>query len=774
MFVCRACLRKGLGALPYARTTETRLVTSLRTLRNHGFRRRTFATVSQPPARIETNDVTKAVPDDHEDSPSMKRLEWVVNKHLQYLKDPKLIADHVKATLQKDKFLEALLLTRKASRNTKVTVSWNHLIDYQMKQQRLHAAIKLYNEMKKRGQKPDATTYTVIFRGCASSNHPKLAVSEALRIYNKMISVGEIKPNMIHFNAVLDVCSRAGDIESLFGVVSTATEGLRNPNNWSYTIIFNALRYQAWDTKDMTPEDIRNNKQLAITRARTIWEEVMERWRDGKVMVDEQLVCAMGRVLATGDKLENDSILELLEQTMEIPNFNKTANQAALPKPAEEESATQEITATPTSTEGESGDSPQPKQPEVISKPKPTTKAPVAKRSSSNNFTYPKPSNNTLSLLLTSIANTRKTSIAPRYWEYMTKTLNIVPDKDNYVRYVQVLAKAHNSTKAAEVIPTIPSDCLNPMIYRVAFTCCAFDSQNNPQAFEHAKTIFRDMVKRTRVPDPLSMRIFLNTARGNDLIFKKQMETDPNAGKLALGLQIVTALDMLWAPFRVLGRSFNFPQTSKPLRNNIIKSPEQEHILTNERKKEMLHTARKMVAAYDWVLQGALTPPDKMAAILKARKTILIQMIERFTLKMERAERSMERMEAAARPEEKGNEKEEEEDNWEEVEEERRSDNDREFNVSRRRVDDSFSSSSFRGGSSRSSSGASWRERDYGHSRDSRTSSDRGAREGRSDRGRGDRGDSGKRDHFSVYKTRNSAPDKRDLAKLRRDLGKRL
>ncbi|KAM7185372.1 hypothetical protein V8F33_012424 [Rhypophila sp. PSN 637] len=761
MFVCRACLRKGLGALPYARTTEARLVSSLRTLPNHGFRRRTFATVSQPPARIETNDVTKAVPDDHEDSPSMKRLEWVVNKHLQYLKDPKLIADHVKATLQKDKFLEALLLTRKASRNTKVTVSWNHLIDHQMKQQRLHAAIKLYNEMKKRGQKPDATTYTVIFRGCASSHHPKLAVSEALRIYNKMISVGDIKPNMIHFNAVLDVCSRAGDIESLFTVVNTANEGLRNPNNWSYTIIFNALRHQAWDTKDMTPEDIRNNKQLAITRARTIWEEVMERWRDGKVMVDEQLVCAMGRVLATGDKLENDSILELLEQTMEIPNFNKTINQATFPKPAEDESATQEITTTATSSEGESGDSPQPKQSEV-SKPKPKTKAAVAKRSSSTNTTYPKPSNNTLSLLLTSIANTRKTSLAPRYWDYMTKTLNIVPDKDNYLRYVQVLAKAHNSTKAAEVIPTIPSDCLSPMIYRVAFTCCAFDSQNNPQAFEHAKTIFRDMVKRTRVPDPLSMRIFLNTARSNDLIFKKQMETDPSAGKLALGLQIVTALDMLWAPFRVLGRSFNFPQTSKPLRNNIIKSPEQEHALTNERKKEMLHTARKMVAAYDWVLQGAATPPEKMAKILKARKTILIQMIERFTLKMERAERSMERMEVA-RPEEKGNEKEEEEDNWEEVEE--RSDNDGEYNVSRRRVDQDFSSS-FRGGSR--SSGA-WRG-DYGHSHDSR-SSDRG-REGRS--GRGSRGDSGKSHRFSVYKTRNSALGDRDVAKLRRDLGKRL
>lgn len=728
MFVCRACLRKGLGALPYVRTTEARLMTSLRTIPSHGLRRRTFATVNQPSTSLATNNLAKSNPDEEEDSPAMKKLEWVVNKHLQYLKDPKLIADHVKATLQKDKYLEALLLTRKASRNTKVTVSWNHLIDYTMKAQRLHAAIKLYNEMKKRGQTPDATTYTIIFRGCAASQHPKLAVAEALKIYNKMIKIGQIKPNTIHFNAVLDVCARAGDIESLFTVVQTANDGLRNPNNLSYTIILNALRHQAWDTKDMSQEDIRNNKLLAINRARMVWEEVAGRWRDAQVNIDEELVCAMGRVLATGDKLENDSIMELLEQTMQIPNFNKTSQATAtLAEPSKETSSEETATTTATSP-AKDGDS---AQPETTSQPtlapaKPQPKTALASRSS---ITYPKPGNNTLSLILSSLHKTGKTTLGPKYWDYLTKTLDVTPDKDNYLRYLRVLSKGRASSKAAEVIPTVPSEGLTPMLYRLAFTCCIHDSLNQ-HAFEHAKTVFRDMVKRIRIPDPVAMRLFLTSARANFSAYEKDLtSSDANLAegtKRKLSLQMATCLDMMWVPFRVLTRSFNFPQEGDPPST----SPEKMNAISKERKKEMLHAARKMISAYDTVLHGAVEPPRDMFKTLKARKTVLVQMVERFTLKMENAERGTGF----------GREREEEvEEGWREIEDEE------DFEVSVRRVDPYSSSSRARGGGR------------------SERSFSRGA-----DRSDGGRGGGRERRPVSVYKERKATD------RLRRELGERL
>jgi pentatricopeptide repeat protein len=77
-----------------------------------------------------------------------KRLEANAMKHLSMMPDPYHIAQHITSALRKGNFDEALLMTRMASRKSKVEVSWNHLIDYQLKNKRLHAAIKLYNEVR--------------------------------------------------------------------------------------------------------------------------------------------------------------------------------------------------------------------------------------------------------------------------------------------------------------------------------------------------------------------------------------------------------------------------------------------------------------------------------------------------------------------------------------------------------------------------------------------------------------------------------------------------
>ena len=142
----------------------------------------------------------------------------------------------------------------------------------------------------------------------------------------------------------------------------------------------------------MAPEDIRNNKKIAVSRAQGIWEEVSDRWRKGRVTIDEELVCAMGRVLAEGDRVDNNSILDLLNQTMQIPNYSKTV-QPVLPKPTEsttsEDGAPAVAAAKPT--------------------PPPKPQAPVFSRSGSS--VYAKPGNNTLSLVLACLKNTHKTSL---------------------------------------------------------------------------------------------------------------------------------------------------------------------------------------------------------------------------------------------------------------------------------------------------------------------------------------------------------------------------
>lgn len=181
MFVCRGCLRSRMGMAaspiglrllgPLHITTGPVSVSSRRTYVGKGVKvdlRSATAGLSDP-RNLRSAPKGNRPPDDQglaEDNEELeyenlnpqsdeagkrkyeKRLEANVRKHLSLMPDPYHIAQHITNALGKGSFDEALLMTRMASRNTKVEVSWNHLIDYQLKNKRLHAAVKLYNEVR--------------------------------------------------------------------------------------------------------------------------------------------------------------------------------------------------------------------------------------------------------------------------------------------------------------------------------------------------------------------------------------------------------------------------------------------------------------------------------------------------------------------------------------------------------------------------------------------------------------------------------------------------
>src|SRR5450432_2553925 len=101
--------------------------------------------------------------------------------------------------------------------------------------------------MKKRGQAPDAVTYTILFKGLAEHAHYPHVVSKTLSIYHSMFaSNSPVKPNTIHTNAALKVCARAQDMDALFGIAAKLQrKGLRAANNLTFTTILNALRRNA-------------------------------------------------------------------------------------------------------------------------------------------------------------------------------------------------------------------------------------------------------------------------------------------------------------------------------------------------------------------------------------------------------------------------------------------------------------------------------------------------------------------------------------------------
>jgi hypothetical protein len=68
-----------------------------------------------------------------------------IRKELTYLGDPLKLADHVFQLLRQDRFDEAKLLVQAASKSLPCTVSWNHLMDWQLSRGKVNSAIKTYN-----------------------------------------------------------------------------------------------------------------------------------------------------------------------------------------------------------------------------------------------------------------------------------------------------------------------------------------------------------------------------------------------------------------------------------------------------------------------------------------------------------------------------------------------------------------------------------------------------------------------------------------------------
>ncbi|KAI9755629.1 MAG: Kynureninase (L-kynurenine hydrolase) [Chaenotheca gracillima] len=244
---------------------------------------------------------------------------------LQYLLDPLKLGDHVQRTLRGGDPNKAVELVRHASNTMSCTVSWNHVMDYQMYRGMVKAAFKSYNEMKKRGQIPDAYTYTILLRGLANHAEYPSAVSKALSLFQAMHDDrSHVDPSIIHTNAVLKVCARARDMDALWGVAAKLPQhGMGAADSVTYTTLLNAIQREA--TEYIPQESLwarRGRKSRAVLEGRKMWDDVGTKWAAGELQMDEDLVCAMARLLLVGRyAMDWDDVLSLVKQTMDVPRL---------------------------------------------------------------------------------------------------------------------------------------------------------------------------------------------------------------------------------------------------------------------------------------------------------------------------------------------------------------------------------------------------------------------------------------------------------------------
>lgn len=405
--------------------------------------------------------------------------------------------------------------------------------------------------MKKRAQIPDAHTYTIIFRGCSQSNHPKQALGKVMAIYQSMLlDKSPVKANIIHINAVLKMCAVAADIDCMLSIVAgLPSEGIQAADHVTFAIVLNALRYHALSRlpTPLSPEQLRQKTRAMILQAQQIWREVIKRWRNGNIWIDEELVCSMGRILlASQEKTHWDEILSLVEQTMAIPR------QLPCFGPAWHSENIAQTQIGPQTTSA--GDIPTYYAITNNLLPENSSSSSIISHESNNQSlstipgasAYAKPGQNTLSLVLDASFLLSSKETAKKYWNMLTQEYHVTPDLDNYMAYLRILRVCRASSDAVHLLGSMPQEKMAAKVFRIAMSSCVRD-KNNHHSFSNSGKILDMMQRSLKTPDVKTMMRYLHLA----MCPPSNTHKNPPSSKLLLsdkylGSQILRALDRVY------------------------------------------------------------------------------------------------------------------------------------------------------------------------------------------------------------------------------------
>lgn len=332
--------------------------------------------------------------------------------------------------------------------------------------------------------------------------------------------------------------------------------------------------------------------QKMVDRAKGLWTEVMEKWRQARLVIDEELVCAMGRVLLMApDRLEKREVLVLLEETMSIPNLAKAPNSDAFNDPKMLNIAmlgsSKPVLAVATHDLGSS-------------------KSGVRTKS-----VYAVPGRNTLALVLTTLASSRLTTCGIKYWNLMVRHYGIVPDSDNWLRMFGMLKVAKASAHSAAILEILPDEYVHPKPYQIAMETCVRDNINT-NAIAHSNTILDSMLSRLPVPDLNTLRLYLRVALVSHFHLRAQAQNGDEAGaKRDYGIQITTALARLWEPYKKVHYHYFKASSAMPASTPSGSSATDKKNSTGSlynNKREVIALARLMFSAFNKVINERMLP----------------------------------------------------------------------------------------------------------------------------------------------------------------------
>ena len=384
-------------------------------------------------------------------------------------------------------------------------------------------------QMKKRGQKPDAQTFTILFRGLSWNTNYKSTLKRALALYQSMSAPNcPVKPSIIHTNVVLRVCARYGDTDALFAVAAKLpSRGPGAPDTITFTTILNAISREAAAVDDGTDDEITTERrQRANMQGRRLWGEIIGRVRQGDLQLDERLVSAMGRILLTeGSERGCKDLLSLVEQTMGVkrpvtpPDTSVTVNAAKTADTRDPALSTPKDADTTNLTVQWPASSPESVPTELSDTETSGGEFNLLLKSGINPFAVPGPT--ILSQILEACINLRAMHWAQSYWGVLTDPAGpykVIPDIENYHMYLRLLRAQRASRLSVQLINQMrwgidgsaPME-LEPKTFRIAMSACVRDAKN-PNVRENADKLARIMLETLEAPDIKVLEMYLEVA----------------------------------------------------------------------------------------------------------------------------------------------------------------------------------------------------------------------------------------------------------------------
>ncbi|GBF65731.1 hypothetical protein TMEN_8449 [Trichophyton mentagrophytes] len=441
--------------------------------------------------------------------PKKRMSQAEFEREMQYIKyDRVALARRVSQLLKLGHEEKATLLVW-ASQNAKIDciVSWNTLIEHKMKTGRRKEAVKLFNDMKKRGRAPNEQTFTILLSGLATGSS-KHSSETALNLFESLKnSNSESKPNIIHINAVLNVCARNRDMKSLWAFAGDIPEyGESAPNSVTYTIILNAIRtsvIEFTDTLDPNKgpravKEISRRKRVAVSSGKKLWGEIISKWRQGDLVLDSKLVTSMARLL-TIESTEKSylDVLCLYKQCMGLPVPPAVESEIIRLQNMQEESSNNDELL----TKEEKRQREEERKmllhlfdPVDIAEIRTALEGkPGSKKNPSVNL--PSPTNVELSLLIQICQNMAHNGMASgrHYWTTLTSSNgghNVKPDSSSCHEYLRLLRHHRASAESLKVVENhmVPENLVAGKTITIALSTCSRD-RNNPNVLDIANRL---------------------------------------------------------------------------------------------------------------------------------------------------------------------------------------------------------------------------------------------------------------------------------------------